>query len=280
MDQREHLLHIVNYTKQIETQEYIERLYERYDDERNLLRFGHQMYSQNLEDGLLAEIFRRIGTTNKSFVEIGSGDGIECNSHFLLIQAWHGHWFDGNPEEVDKAKVSHALSVNRGTLTISNDFVIAKNVEMLLHLVNTPKELDFLSIDVDGQDYWIWEAITVYQPRVVMIEYNASLGPDVELVMRPNSKHVWEGGNGYGASLRALEKLGARKGYQLVVCDVTGTNAIFVRKDLAGEKFDDCDHYQPARYYLVTHWGHKKAVGEWVVPQDLPIKDEQPPQTT
>ncbi len=268
MDKRDYLLHLANCTKQIEGQEYIGGIYDRYPNKRNLLRFGYQMYSQNLEDGLIAEVFRRISTTNKTFVEIGAGDGIECNTHFLLIQGWHGSWFDANAEEVDKAKTSHALSINRGMLTISNDFVTSNNVEMLLGLMNTPKELDLLSIDVDGQDYWIWEAITNYQPRVVVIEYNASLGPDVELVMRPNPQHVWDGGNNFGASLRALEKLGKKKGYQLVVCDVTGTNCIFVRDDLSLDQFDDCDHYQPTRYFLVTSLGHHKAVGEWVTPRD------------
>ena len=77
MDSKEYLIHLANGTKQLESQKYIESLYERYPDKRNLLKFGYQVYSQNLEDGLIAEVFRRIGTTNKTFVEIGVGNGIE-----------------------------------------------------------------------------------------------------------------------------------------------------------------------------------------------------------
>ena len=270
------LAQIANYTRysidcsrQILIQEHIERIYAQYADPRNLLRFGYQVYSQNYEDGIIEEIFSRIGTTDKSFVEIGAGDGIENNTHFLLIQGWHGHWIDAGSGLMEQANQKHALSINSGMLTTSADLVTNQNVEAVFVMSKVPKEPDLLVIDVDGNDYYIWQAIDMYQPRVVVVEYNTSLGPHASLVMRPNLQHVWGGRNNYGASLRAIENLGEAKGYRLVCCDVTGTNAFFVRKDLGhddfGDQFDDSvDHYQPVRYYLVARYGHKKDVGEWL----------------
>lgn len=98
-------------------------------------------------------------------------------------------------------------------------------------------EIDLLSIDIDGNDIYIWKEIKVINPRVVIIEYNAKLPPDLEWKQAYNSTHIWRGNDWHGASLKALEKLGREKGYRLVGTNIRGCNAFFVRQDLAKELF-------------------------------------------
>jgi hypothetical protein len=96
-----------------------------------------------------------------------------------------------------------------------------------------PVELDVLSIDVDGNDYWIWRALMAYSPRIVVIEYNAHWPADVRWVQPYDPERTWQGTDNFGASLGALRSLGTEKGYRLVHTELTGTNAFFVRSDLA-----------------------------------------------
>ena len=110
----------------------------------------------------------------------------------------------------------------------------AENVEELFAQAGVPPEPDVLSIDVDGNDYWIWKAISRYRPRLVVIEYNGSLDPTARRVMPYRPGYRWDHTSGYGASLGALEDLAVEKGYRLVHTELAGVNAFFVREDLAG----------------------------------------------
>lgn len=126
-----------------------------------------------------------------------------------------------------------------------------------------------LSIDVDYNDYWIWQAIDCIEPRVVVIEYNASWPPPSCVTVPYDAEGEWKGDNLFGASLAALAKLGDRKGYRLVGCSLSGVNAFFVRKDLCGERFlapgSAAEHYEPARYFLAgLRSGHTPAIGSLV----------------
>src|SRR4051794_4517235 len=113
--------------------------------------------------------------------------------------------------------------------------VTPANVEALFAAHDVPVESDVLSIDVDGTDYWIWEAVTSYRPRIVVIEYNGALDPSRRLV-QPRDHPGWDGTTDYyGASLGALEALAAEKGYRLVHCELTGNNAFFVHDDVPGD---------------------------------------------
>ncbi len=114
------------------------------------------------------------------------------------------------------------------------------------------RRFDLLSIDVDLNTYWLCKAITNYEPRVVVVEYNALFPPPVEWVVRYDPMSAWDGTCYFGASLKSLENLGTLKGYRLVGCDVTGVNAFFVRQDLVEDKFlrpfTAENHYEPMRY--------------------------------
>ncbi len=252
--------------KSIAIEQYLLKLLssEKYKDERQLNNFERQSFSQYGEDGIVAEIFNRIGTTNKYFVEFGVESGVECNSILLLHQGWNGTWIEGNKNHVKRIAQRYKKSVERGALTILNAFITAENIEHLFEEGKVVKDLDFLSIDIDGNDYYIWEAIKKYSPRVVCVEYNAIFPPGTEFVIPYNNNYIWDGSSNFGSSLSSLTKLAASKNYSLVACTLSGVNAFFVRNDCLADKFiypnDVAFHHEPARYYLYKKEGHPREI--------------------
>jgi hypothetical protein len=195
-----------------------------------------RVFSQNGEDGVLAEILKRCGTTTEHFVEFGAARGVENNCVLLAdVFGWSGLFIEGDPDEY-----GHLESKYRGNprVTTKQALVTTANVEQLFAEAGVPDEPDVLSIDVDGPDYWLWNAIEGYRPRVVVVEYNAALGLERALVRPEAATGGWDGTLWFGASLRAFELLGRQKGYRLVHTDLSGLNAFFVRDELAG-KFPD-----------------------------------------
>jgi len=240
----------------------------RLEDPFYLERFGYKVFSQNDEDGIINEIFNRIGTTNKKFLEFGVGNGLECNSHFLLHSGWSGLWIEGNKKHVKQMKTLFGKPFLEKRLSILNKFVTVNNINELIGMAGITSQIDLLCIDIDGNDYWLWEAINCIEPRVVVVEYNAKFPPPYEWVMPYNPKHVWDGSDFYGASLEALDVLGKRLGYQLVGTSTKGINAFFVKKDLAESLFvtpaSAIDLYNPyrLRYYLNNGHKSKKYTGQ------------------
>jgi hypothetical protein len=110
--------------------------------------------------------------------------------------------------------------------------ITAENIATIFDSHRVPDEFDLLSIDIDGNDYWVWRALRRFRPRVVVIEYNAAYAPPKRWVMAYNVDHRWDETTYYGASLTSLEFLGAELGYALVATDDAGVNAFFVRRDL------------------------------------------------
>ena len=150
--------------------------------------------------------------------------------------------------------------MNKKKLTIKQAFITKENIQEIFKESNVPIEFDLLSIDIDGNDYWVWQALNQYRPRVVIIEYNSTIGPSIEWIMKYNSEHSWDKTNYFGASLKALELLGQQKGYKLVGCNLAGINAFFVRDDLVEDKFTSPftseNHFEPMRNYLLKRIGH------------------------
>lgn len=238
----------------------------KYQNPLKLNKYEYQVMSQGGEDGIIQEIFKRIGVTNKYFVEFGTGDGIENNSASLIFQNWTGLWIEGSHQFVDLMKNAYSGLISDNRLRIKEAFITTDNILDLFKEANVPTEFDLLSIDIDGNDYWIWDKLKVYRPRVVVIEYNASLGPSIKWVMPYNSKHYWSGsvGNYFGASLKSLELLGEKLGYFLIGCNLTGVNAFFVRKDLVNEDlfcspFTSENHFEKPMYFLEKRLGHKRS---------------------
>jgi len=225
-------------------------------DPRRLIKFGYRVYSQSDEDGILHEIFRRIGEGGRTFVELGSGDGVENNSLFLLVQGWRGLWLEGSARRVAAAKKALAEPIREGRLKVVQHFVTAANIDTAIQRNTPSKDIDLLSIDLDGNDYYVLDAIRSVHPRVIVAEYNAKYPSDVAWVMEYNEAHRWDGTDYFGASLKALAMLLARRGYALVGCNLLGCNAFFVRQDLALDPpfcspFTAENHYEPPRYYLL-----------------------------
>lgn len=185
--------------------------------------FGTE-YSQNGEDGIIEAIFSAIGTTNAFFVEFGSSNGFTCNTRYLWKRKnWHGLLMDSQFEDP--------------SINLRREFITAETIESLFQKYDVPETFDLLSIDIDGNDYWVWKAITHYRPRVVVIEYNGCI-PSSPPVTIPYDPHfVWDYTVYYGASLSALATLGAEKGYTLIATDRRGVNAFFVLDNLAKEHF-------------------------------------------
>jgi hypothetical protein len=232
---------------------------ERYADPRCLTRRGYRCFSQFDEDGLIDEIFRRIGSTNRTFVEFGVGDGLENNTVALLLAGWRGLWIEADPVLQERIRSGFTDALESGQLTLTGEFVTAENIEELLARGRMPEEPDLASIDIDGNDYWVWKAMRRFRPRVVVIEYNASLGRTARIVRPYDPSACWDGTTGAGASLAALEALGREKGYALVGCSIAGVNALFVRSDLVGahflEPFTSEVHFEPPRFGC-PHAGH------------------------
>ena len=212
---------------------------DRYKDEKRLEKFGYKVFSQNDEDGIINEIFNRIGTTNKFFVEFGVQDGLECNSHYLLMQGWSGVFIEGSEDYCNMIKNNFKSPISDNKLTVLNRFISAENINDILSETRASEinEIDLLSIDIDGNDYHVFNAINVINPRVVIIEYNAKFPPPMKWVMPYNPNHIWDGSDKQGASLEAITNLADSKGYQLVGTNLLGINAFFVRKDLCSNKF-------------------------------------------
>lgn len=228
----------------------------KYEDPKNLNRYEYEILSQCGEDGILEEIFKRIGTTNRFFVEFGAGNGVQNSTASLLLANWTGAWIEGDKGNCETIRQKYAPLLIRHRLRFSESFITAENIEELFSTLDIPETFDCLSIDLDGNDYWVWKAIEHYAPRVVVCEYNARYGPNLPWVMKYNPAHLWNGSCYYGAGLKALEKLGAAKGYTLVGCNLAGVNAFFVRQDSAGDLFAGPytaeHHYEPQRFFLVT----------------------------
>jgi hypothetical protein len=243
---------------------------------KRLGAYEFQMFSQSGADGIVAEIFRRIGRTNSFFVEFGVGNGLENNTTALLLQGWSGVWIEASKKNLRQIRKELMALIDERKLTVLAQFVARDNIVAHLEGCGLPHDPDLVSIDIDGNDYWVWEALlSRYTPRVVVIEYNALLGPFAPWVMQYNPARVRERvivTSYYGASLKALEMLGRRKGYSLVACDFLGVNAFFVRNDLLEDRFcapyTSENHFEPNRLFLYRRNGPPRKVGRFVIPSD------------
>jgi hypothetical protein len=239
----------------IEGEKYRQLLFStsKYKEGKRLEPYGFKVYSQCDEDGIIQEIFNRIGIANKRFVEFGVGNGMENNTLKLLLEGWSGLWIEGNEDYVKQIQETFRDIVDDGRLMVKAAFITRDNINNLIAHYFTG-EIDLLSIDIDGNDIYVLDAINVIRPRVIITEYNGKLPPPISVAQRYNPNFKWDGSDYSGSSLKAITKIAASKGYSLVGCNVVGVNAFFVRDELAGDHFQAPftaeNHYQPTRYFL------------------------------
>lgn len=191
-----------------------------------LLRKGEKFYSQSDEDGITLEICRRLGLKHGFFAEIGVGNGLENNSLVLLMQGWRGVWLGGEPLAFEVP--------DSGPLFFQQCWITRENcAELLSHALEVAgvKEIDFLSVDVDGNDLYVLEALLAagLRPKAIVCEYNGKFPPPVRWSIAYDAGHTWDGTDYQGASLQSFVDVASKSDYRLVACNVTGQNAFFVR---------------------------------------------------
>jgi hypothetical protein len=192
-------------------------------------------FSQWGEDGIIQFLARRVKVPREVFVEFGVESYIEANTRFLLTNDnWSGLVMDGSAENIRAIKKSAIYW--QYNLKVVEAFVTRENINKLLAENGMSGEIGLLSIDIDGNDYWVWQAIDSVSPAIVVLEYNARFGPDEAVTIpydpqftrtKAHYSHIY-----YGASLAALTRLSRSKGYALVGCNTAGNNAFYVREDL------------------------------------------------
>jgi hypothetical protein len=217
----------------------------------DLRGFAWKVYSQNGEDGIIREIFRRIGTTNQFFVEFGVESGVQCNTRYLAeMLGWSGVYFE--PAQAHFTSLRQMWQGNPGVRTFQ-EAISAANFESQLDRAGVPTEFDLLVIDIDSNDYWVWKSLQRWTPRVVVIEYNAFHDPPQKWVMKEDPNYSWNQTTYFGASFTSLYLLGRQKGYRLVGTDPMGVNMFFVREDCMNEHFID-----PALHYFFQPFGYRR----------------------
>ena len=229
----------------------------------------YRLKSQNEEDGITLALFEQVGTINRQFIEIGSGLS-GGNSALLASElGWTGLMLDGDTERM--VQVGRRFPNVRAVAA----WVTRENINDLIADAGLGGEIDFVSIDLDGNDYWVWEALTACSPRVVVVEYNSAFGAERAVTIpydpqfdRHKYRFVY-----YGASLAALAKLGAAKGYRLVTTEPAGVNAYFLRNDV-GLEIPACspeNAFRLLRRYDVWMRTKQEDIYKYVASAKLPL---------
>lgn len=208
---------------------------------------GFRAYSQFEEDGHLLYLLSLMGFKQKNVVEICAGDGMECMAANLIINhGFQGYLFDGDKHNV--ARGVRFFDTCRDTLlnppVYRQAWITVENVNQLLREAGVSGEVDLLSIDVDGNDYWIWDAIDVISPRLCVLETQNLIPSHLSLTIPydPNFfcwKKPFPDKYFFGMSLGAAVSLARKKGYRLVGAHSHGFNAYFLRNDILADRLPE-----------------------------------------
>lgn len=206
--------------------------------------YGVKIYSQNQEDGILYYLLSQLKDRTKIAVEIGAGDGLECNTGFLVRHhGYTSYMFDGSPYWLEKGMDAYQNMKIDGKPIFICSWITRENIIDLFNQNGVPREIDVLSVDIDGNDYWILQEILTSKrlhPKIIVVEYQDILGPDKALTIpySPYFNHTqydcWNGPNYCGASLPAFIHV-LKADYAFVGCEGQGFNGFFVRRDLLPE---------------------------------------------
>lgn len=246
---------------------------------------GWQAFSQCDEDGIIFHCLQKIGRLvplSKTFIEFGCGNGLENNTHMLLLSGFQGGWLDGSSANIEMIR-RNLGGLAFPQLLVLHEFVVRDNMRPILkRFIETlhTDDIDFFSMDVDGNDLPLTqEALAVIRPKLLCVEYLAKFPPPISLCMKYNESHRWDSTDYQGASLQAW--VDALPGYVLVSCCLSGANAFFVRRDLA-EAFTAYPVetlYQRPRYWFVPNYtGHQPSF-HWLrqILGTSPEREAEPP---
>ena len=195
-----------------------------------------QIFSQRGEDGIIQYIINKIEIPNKIFVEFGVETYTESNTRFLLMNNnWSGLVLDGSQKNIDFIKKDFIYW--KYDINAKQSFITKDNINELIKNYTQTKDIGLLSVDIDGNDYWVWEAIDVIEPRIVICEYNSVFGAEKAVTVPYKSDFIRSKEHHselyFGASLAAFCQLAEKKGYDFIGTTSAGVNAYFVRKDLS-----------------------------------------------
>lgn len=196
-----------------------------------------RVFSQWGEDGIIQYLLRHVSIDRPIFVEFGVENYTESNTRFLLTNnQWAGLVIDGSAKNIEYIKCDSIYWASN--LKAEHSFITKNNINDLLAKNGITGDIGLLSVDIDGNDYWVWEAIDTISPRIVICEYNSHFGPIAEVTTPYDAGFVREDAHFskiyYGASISAFCSLASAKGYSLVASNSVGNNIFFVRNDLVG----------------------------------------------
>ena len=238
---------------------------ERYAEPRRLNRFEYQVFSQSGEDGIIDEIFKRIGTTNRHFVEFGVENGLETNTTNLLVKGWRGCWIEAGSAACAAIRSSFDMLLSDARLQLIESFITAENIQSLRSEREGAARAGPPLDHIDGNDYWVWKAIVDYRPRAVVIEYNGIFRPDTEWIMVYDPTTTWNRTTHHQRASDPGPSPRATKAIPWSGANFIGVNAFFVRDDLVGDAFDAPfspeHHFEPPRYFLWRKTGHPRGFG-------------------
>jgi hypothetical protein len=226
-----------------------------------LLRSGEKYYSQSDEDGITLAVLRRIGLSQGTFCEFGVGNGLENNSLVLLLGGWRGVW-------IGAEDLAFGVPSAAGPLRFLKRWVTAENAGPLLReglALLSAEGPNVVSVDLDGNDLFVTSSILDdgWRPDLVVVEYNGKFPPPIRWTIRYEPDRRWDGTDYFGASLQSFVDLLGSHGYRLVCCNITGTNAFFVRNDHAGAFADvppdPADVFVASDYVWFYERGHRPA---------------------
>ncbi len=196
-----------------------------------------KVFSQCGEDGIIQHLLSKVPINRHIFVEFGVEDYTEANTRFLLMNnKWNGFIIEGDEASIKKIRQSELYW--RYSIGAVAAFITKDNINEIIEGVGIKGDIGLLSIDIDGNDYWVWQAIDIVQPRIVICEFNRHFGCEHAITIPYKPDFNWHEAPSkiyYGASLNALCLLAEQKGYDFVGCTSEGVNAFFVRKDLSGD---------------------------------------------
>lgn len=218
---------------------------------------GFKVYSQVDEDGIIYELFRRVPSEklDHTLIEIGCGNGLENNTHYLILQGYRGFWVDGSDRNIDYLNTELKLTDGAsGRLKVVQRFIDSDNISATIAQACSfigSQEPDLFSLDIDGNEFFVLDnALTICKPKFLCIEYNAKFPPPLALTIRYDGRHQWMGDDYQGASLQMF--CDALNEYTLVTCNISGSNAFFARNDLSHHftSYPIEKLYQPLRLNL------------------------------
>ena len=220
---------------------------------------GYKVYSQVDEDGIIRALLNHLpeATQSRTAIEIGCGNGLENNTHLLLIEGFRVCWLDGAPGNIDFIKRELGLSGKcKDRLMVAESNVTRENISLTLHRFCeflATSEPDLFSLDIDGNDLHVRSrALEMIRPKIIFVEYNGKFPPPLSVTIRYDAQHQWNGDDYQGASLQAFSEL--LTGYFLACCNIAGANAFFVRNEFRAlfPDYPVAALFQPLRTHLRT----------------------------